>query len=84
MYTNVNFVENFGGNFLAKSGHIRGKKRQWLGNFSEQRDLHFFSVKKDFLKLEKIWDRSMEPFFEFWSLIFFYLRFCTQVFTVFH
>ena len=45
---------------IFQFGHIRGKKGQWLGNFSEQRDLHFFSVEKDFLKLEKIWDRSMD------------------------
>ena len=51
----------FWGKFFGKFGHIRGKKRQWLGNFSEQRDLHFFSVEKVILKLEG----SMEPFFDF-------------------
>ena len=40
------------GECFGQFGHIRGKKRQWLGNFSEQRDLHFFSVEKDFLKLQ--------------------------------
>ena len=59
MYTNVKIL----GECFGQFGHIRGKKRQWLGNFSEQRDLHFFSVKKVFLKLELIWDRSMEPIF---------------------
>jgi hypothetical protein len=62
VYTNVKFVENFGGKFLANSG-IFGEKSVNLGNFSEQSDLHFFSVEKDFLKLEQICNRSMEPFF---------------------
>jgi hypothetical protein len=41
-------VTVFGSPLLTVTIFGQFKKRQWLINFSEQRDIHFFSVEKVF------------------------------------